>query len=129
MLRIGEVFRLLGLEPDQAIFDRQGPAAKRAYADLLRANQTPSERMMARVLFYLGCNVKAQEPLLGWIVDFLDEEQRVVIEVDGDSHAGKEDADAFRDEKMREAGYRVIRIEAREVPFMLQAVAAAREAA
>ena len=126
-MRIGEILRTMGLEPDEAIINRQGPEAKRAYADYLRENQTPSERMMARVLFYLGCKVEPQQPVLGWIVDFLDAENRVVIEVDGDSHSGKADADAYRDEKMREAGYRVIRIQSWEVPNMLQSIA--REAA
>lgn len=124
-MRIGEILRTMGLEPDQAMIARQGENAKRAYADYLRENQTPSERLMARVLFYLGCDVEPQQPLLGWIVDFLDRENKVVIEVDGSAHSGKEDADAFRDEKMREAGYRVIRIASWEVPHLLQQVARA----
>ncbi len=128
-MRIGEILRTMGLEPDEAIFDRQGDNAKRAYADFLRENQTTSERMMARVLFYLGCDVEPQQPVMGWIVDFLDRENRVVIEVDGSSHTGHEDADAFRDERMREAGYRVIRIASWEVPHLMQQAARLRDAA
>ena len=122
-MQIGEILATLGFESDAHLLQRQGPAAKRAYASYLRANQTNSERMMARVLYYLGCDVQPQVPVLGWIVDFLDADQRVVIEVDGDSHTGKEDADAFRDEKMRDAGFRVIRIQHWEVPHMMQQVA------
>jgi very-short-patch-repair endonuclease len=128
-MRIGEIMRTMGLEPDETLFLRQGPDAKRAYADYLRENQTPTERMMARVLYHLGCDVEPQQPVLGWIVDFLDAENRVVIEVDGSAHTGREEADDFRDEKMREAGYRVIRIESWEVPHMLQQVARWRDAA
>lgn len=128
-MRLGEILASMGLEPDEVIANRQGPEAKRAFANYLRANQTSSERMMARVLYYLDCDVEPQVPVLGWIVDFLDAEHRVVIEVDGTSHSGKADADAFRDEKMRAAGFRVIRIEAWEVPHMLQQVAAWRAAA
>lgn len=128
-MRLGDILATLGYESEEHVGRWQGPESKRAFADFLRANQTASERMMARVLYYLGCDVEPQVPVLGWIVDFLDADQRVVIEVDGDSHAGKADADAYRDEKMRDAGFRVIRIEAWEVAHMLQQVAAWRAAA
>jgi leucyl-tRNA synthetase len=127
--RLGQILESMGLEPDEAVWNHQGPVAKKAYALYLRANQTASERMMARVLYYLGCDVEPQQPLFGWIVDFLDVENQVVIEVDGDSHTGKKEADAFRDQKMRDAGYRVIRVEAWEVVHMLQQVAAWRQQA
>ena len=129
-IRIGEIFRMMGLEPDVAVeAAAEGREPKRAYADYLRENQTPSERMMARVLYHLGCDVEPQQVLMGWIVDFLDRENKVVIEVDGSSHMGREVADKERDEVMRAAGYRVIRIENWEVPHMLQQVARWREAA
>lgn len=129
-MRIGEILRTMGLEPDVAIeAAEKGEDPKRAYADYLRENQTPSERMMARVLYYLGCDVEPQQVLCGYIVDFLDREQRVVIEVDGSSHDGREQYDADRDEAMRAAGYRVLRIEWWEVPHMLQQVARWRDAA
>jgi very-short-patch-repair endonuclease len=129
-MRVGEILRTMGLEPDVAVeAAHQGQDAKRAYADYLRENQTPSERLMARVLFYLGCDVEPQQLVRGYIVDFLDRANRVVIEVDGSSHDGREEYDAERDEIMRAEGYRVIRIEAWEVPHMLQQVARWRDAA
>jgi very-short-patch-repair endonuclease len=129
-MRVGEILRTMGLEPDVAVeAAARGQDAKRAYADYLRENQTSSERLMARVLYYLGCDVEPQQVVLGWIVDFLDRANRVVIEVDGSSHDTKGEADALRDERMREAGYRVIRIESWEVPHMLQQVARWRDAA
>ena len=129
-MRIGEILRTMGLEPDVAIeAAEKGRDPKRAYADYLRENQTPSERLMARVLYYLGCAVEPQQVLLGYIVDFLDRENKVVIEVDGTSHDDRHEYDAERDAIMRADGYRVIRIQAWEVPHMLQQVARWREAA
>lgn len=129
-VRVGEILRMMGLEPDVAIeAAEQGIDPKRAYADYLRENQTTSERMMARVLYYLGCDVEPQQLVRGYIVDFLDRENRVVIEVDGSSHDDRADYDAERDEIMRADGYRVIRIQSWEVPHMLQQVAQWREAA
>ena len=129
-VRVGEVLRMMGLEPDVALLAAEtGRDPKRAYADYLRENQTTSERMMARVLYYLGCDVEPQQLVRGYIVDFLDRENRVVIEVDGSSHDDRADYDAERDEIMRADGYRVIRIQSWEVPHMLQQVAQWREAA
>lgn len=123
-VRIGEIFRMMGLEPDIAAdAAARGQDAKRAYADYLRDAQTPSERMMASVLYHLGCNVEPQQVVLGYIADFLDREQKVVIEVDGSAHDGRKAYDRERDAVMRAAGYRVIRIEAWEVPHILQQVA------
>ena len=129
-MRIGEILRTMGLEPDVAILAaEEGRDPKRAYADYLRENQTPSERLMARVLYYLGCDVAPQQVLRGYIVDFLDRENKVVIEVDGTSHDDRHEYDAERDAIMRADGYRVIRIQAWEVPHMLQQVARWRDAA
>ena len=129
-VKIGEIMRMMGLEPDVAIeAAEKGGDPKRAYADFLRENQTTSERMMARVLYYLGCDVEPQQVVRGYIVDFLDRAKKVVIEVDGSSHDGREEYDAERDEIMRADGYRVLRVRSWEVPHMLQQVALWREAA
>jgi very-short-patch-repair endonuclease len=129
-VRVGEIFRMMGLEPDVAVeAAARGQDGKRAYADYLRDNQTTSERMMARVLYHLGCDVEPQQIVRGYIVDFLDRENKVVIEVDGTSHKGREVADKERDEAMRADGYRIIRIENWEVTHLLQQVARWRDAA
>lgn len=102
----------------------EGPRErKQAMAEYLIANQTASERTMARVLHHLGISAKPQVPILGWIVDFYDSSTRTVIEVDGDSHSGKQGADEHRDQAMREAGYRVIRVTNDEVRHFLQNLA------
>jgi very-short-patch-repair endonuclease len=43
-----------------------------------------------------------------YIADFLAPAMKVSVEVDGGYHAGRERADARRDEKLRRAGYRVV---------------------
>lgn len=124
-VHIAKVLAAMGWD-HAAGFDQQGAEAKRAFADYLRDNQTPSERLMARVLFHIGIDAKPQVNILGWIVDFYDAEHRTVIEVDGSIHAHQREADAFRDEKMREAGYRVMRFRNDEVPHLMQAIAMGR---
>jgi leucyl-tRNA synthetase len=49
------------------------------------------------------------------IVDFVALSVRLVVEVDGLSHVGRERADARRDAELERAGYRVVRVEARSV--------------
>ena len=52
--------------------------------------------------------------MLGFIVDFLALSARLVVEVDGGYHAQRGRADARRDEKLRRAGYRVLRVRAEQ---------------
>jgi very-short-patch-repair endonuclease len=47
-----------------------------------------------------------------FIVDFLAPSLKVVVEVDGCAHEHRRHWDAWRDEKLRRLGYRVLRIEA-----------------
>ena len=47
-----------------------------------------------------------------YIADFLAPEVKVIVEVDGGYHARRERADARRDEKLRRAGYRIVRVPA-----------------
>jgi very-short-patch-repair endonuclease len=61
----------------------------------------------------LGVSFRRQVPLLGrYIADFFAPEARLVVEVDGVWHSRRRCADARRDEKLRRAGYRVLRLEA-----------------
>ena len=46
------------------------------------------------------------------IADFLAPSVKLIVEVDGGYHAGRLVADARRDEKLRRAGYRVVRVPA-----------------
>ena len=82
-----------------------------------------------------GLRFRRQEPLGNYIADFYCAAARLVIELDGDSHAERGEADAVRDEILRGAGYAVLHfnnaqifndltsvlqtIEAHGAPFML----------
>lgn len=121
---IGESLRLLGLTEDGA--QPRNADAKRAYADYLRANQTPSERMMARVLYHLGIDAEPQVQVRGYIVDFLDRRNGVVIEVDGGIHGDRKAADDLRTANLEDQGYRIIRITNEEVRHLMQSVAGGR---
>jgi len=81
----------------------------------MRGSPTASEELLwARIRGRrLGVVIRRQVPLLGrFIADFLAPAQRLVIEVDGDYHGGREAADSRRDAALARAGYRVVRVEA-----------------
>jgi very-short-patch-repair endonuclease len=61
----------------------------------------------------LGVMFRRQVVVLGrYIADFLAPAVKVIVEVDGGYHARRVTADARRDEKLRRAGYRVVRVPA-----------------
>jgi len=49
-----------------------------------------------------------QEPIAGYICDFVCREKRLIIEVDGGQH-NESAADAIRDRRLAEDGYQVLR--------------------
>ena len=97
----------------------------RSRARELRQPQTPAEsqlwvRLRDRQL--AGFKFRRQHPIERFIVDFCCVERRLVVEIDGDAHAGQEEQDAVRTEWLEERGYRVIRFTNREVRGQLEAV-------
>lgn len=78
----------------------------------------------------LGVQFRRQVPLCGrYIADFYAPAARLAVEVDGDSHRGREKADARRDRVLARAGVRVVRVSAalvmRDVRAAVESVAAA----
>ena len=77
----------------------------------------------------LGVTFRRQVPIAGHIADFAAAEARLVVEVDGGYHGRREAADARRDEALRRAGWRVVRVAAevvlRELPDALARIRAA----
>lgn len=60
----------------------------------------------------LGFKIRRQHPIWRFIVDFYCAEAKLVIEIDGDSHAepDQEEYDTARAKWLEERGYKVIRI-------------------
>ena len=103
-----------------------------ARAHSLRSSLTPSEQRLWAALraSKLGVPFRRQVVLLNrFIADFYAPSARLVVEVDGGYHTERRAADARRDQKLRRAGYQVLRLPAelvmRELPAALAAVAAA----
>ena len=77
----------------------------------LRVNQTDAETALwnrIRNRQIDGHKFVRQEPILGYICDFVCREQRLIIEVDGGQH-NESAVDAIRDRRLAEEGYRVLR--------------------
>jgi very-short-patch-repair endonuclease len=77
----------------------------------LRVDQTDAETVLwnrIRNRRIDGNKFVRQEPLAGYICDFVCREKRLVVEVDGGQH-NESTTDAIRDERLREKGYKVLR--------------------
>jgi very-short-patch-repair endonuclease len=84
----------------------------------LRSNQTDAElklwlqlrsRRLGRLKF------RRQVPIVGFIADFLCEEAKLIIEVDGGQHAETSTSDMERTRIMQDAGFEVVRFWNNEV--------------
>lgn len=72
----------------------------------------------------LGAKFGRQVVIGPYIVDFASRSRKLVIELDGDSHAGNEAGDADRTSRLEARGYRVIRFNNRDVMGNLEGVLA-----
>ena len=90
----------------------------------LRHPLTPAEaKIWARVRNRgLGFKIRRQHPIWRFIADFYCAEAKLVIEVDGDSHAvpDQEEYDRARTKWLEERGYKVIRIKNEDVHLHLE---------
>jgi very-short-patch-repair endonuclease len=80
----------------------------------LRKNLTPEEVKLwvnLKVLNKQGYNFRRQAPLDGYILDFAEFTQRLIIEVDGSQHGEPvgEQKDKIRDAHFEAAGFQVLR--------------------
>jgi very-short-patch-repair endonuclease len=95
----------------QPSFARSQLLAQRAAE--MRGELNPAEAALWAQLKGRALGFRRQVVVLGrYIADFLAPAVRVIVEVDGGYHARRERADARRDEKLRRAGYRVVRVPA-----------------
>ncbi len=81
-------------------------------ARTLRKNMTLGEILLWKVLKgkkLLGYDFHRQKPVGEYVVDFYCPRLKLVIEVDGESHEGKEEADRLRQVKLESMGLTVLR--------------------
>ena len=100
------------------------------HARSMRRQPTPSEAALWAILRHrdaLGFRTKRQMVIGPYIADFVVPSVRLVVEVDGSVHHGRELADERRDADLVLLGYSVLRITAWEV--MRSPVHAARRVA
>jgi very-short-patch-repair endonuclease len=91
----------------------------------LRRRLTDAERHLwrrVRARRLGGLKFRRQEPIGGYIVDFVCFEKRVVIELDGSHHAVQVEEDRVRDEWFEGQGFRLLRFLDNEVLTNLDGV-------
>jgi very-short-patch-repair endonuclease len=98
----------------------------------LRRDATPAEKKLWSAL--RGSNIggfkfRRQQRLGPFVADFACQSARLVIEVDGDSHAAQIDYDARRTQFLAKEGYRVLRFTNSDVMNNLKGVCRAIELA
>jgi ATP-dependent DNA helicase RecG len=105
----------------------------RNFAKNLRSNTTKSEQILWQEIRSkkLGIKFRRQVIIGKWVADFVCLEKKLIIELDGKYHIrpGQPEIDSFRDKKLEEMGYRILRIEARRVFSDLTTVVAEIETA
>ena len=101
----------------------------RGRAKTLRREMTNAERFlwfMLRGHRFAGLRFRRQVPIGPFIADFVCQQHRLIIEIDGGQHAADPLRDQPRDEWLRSKGYRVLRFWNTEVlrnrPAVLQTI-------
>ena len=87
-------------------------------AKVLRKNFTDTERLLWKYLRAKqmeGCKFRRQEPIGSYIVDFVCQEKRIIIEVDCGQHSVERERDSERDNWLKGQGYKVLRFWNNEV--------------
>ena len=91
------------------------------FANALRKDMTKAEACLwkyaLRTGMRKGYGFRRQRPVLNFIADFMCKELQLVIEVDGITHTWEETKvkDRIKDEKLKEAGFHILRFEDRDV--------------
>lgn len=103
-----------------------------ARARYMRQNPTPTEAAMWRILRakqFEQVKFARQVVIAPYIADFVARSRKLIVEIDGDTHALCEAKDARRTAWLEKRGYRVIRFTNFEVSSNLDGVAFAIAAA
>lgn len=80
------------------------------FARDLRRDSTEVEKLLWQRLrnAQLGAKFRRQEPILGYTVDFIAHDHRLIIELDGGQHAERAEQDRQRTRVLEQAGFRVL---------------------
>ena len=98
---------------------------KHFIAKVLRKNFTDTERLLweyLRAKQMEGYKFRRQEPIGSYIVDFVCQEKRIMIEVDGGQHSTESEKDKGRGEWLKGQGYKVLRFWNNEVVANIEGV-------
>jgi very-short-patch-repair endonuclease len=91
----------------------------------LRKESTLSEILLWKEIKarqILGCQFHRQVPIDNYIVDFYCHELFFAIEIDGISHARKENYDEKRQQRLESLGVRFLRFDDLEIKFQMESV-------
>ena len=83
-----------------------------ANARQLRRDLSPAEKLLWREVRgrrFAGYRFRRQHPFEPYVLDFYCAACRLVIELDGESHLGNEEADRRRQKYLEDAGLKVLR--------------------
>jgi very-short-patch-repair endonuclease len=96
----------------------------RTHARRLRAMLTRPERRLWNAIRAnrIGVKFQRQVVLPPYVADFAARSARLVIELDGDTHGGREAYDAARTKALEKRGYRVLRFTNADVTSNLDGV-------
>jgi very-short-patch-repair endonuclease len=78
----------------------------------LRQRMTPAELILWRQLRgrrFANLKFRRQHPIGPYVADFYCHECKLIIELDGETHFGRENADQLRQSEIETCGYTVIR--------------------
>ncbi len=91
----------------------------------LRKNSTLSEILLWNELKgrkMLGYQFMRQKPITNYIVDFYCSKLKLVIEIDGSSHYGKEEKDKIRQKEIEQQGLSFLRFDDLDIKFKMEEV-------
>ena len=71
---------------------------------------------------FLGLQFDKQKVIGNFIADFCCESKKIIIEVDGESHANREEYDAERDAYLQGASFTVLRVSTADVKYNMDGV-------
>ena len=101
---------------------------QQSFARKLRRQATKPEDILWSLLRNRqldGLKFRRQVPLLGYTVDFICVDRKLIVEIDGRQHRWEADYDAARTEEIERHGFKVVRFSNAEVVDDRDAVIAA----